>query len=67
MIMKRFIEKIKFVAIILSLLFIVDSQTLSAQKPAEPHLDSLFLMMNSNPDKVIKLGNELYKKVQGKS
>lgn len=63
--MKRHILKIKFATIILSLLFIVDSQTVSAQKSAEPHLDSLFLMMNSNPDKVIKLGNELYKKYKG--
>lgn len=63
--MKSFIQNIKNIAIVLSLLFVVDLQTLSAQKNADPHLDSLFLMMNSNPDKVIKLGTELYKKYKG--
>jgi len=63
--MKSFIQNIKNIAIVLSLLFVVDLQTLSAQKNVDPHLDSLFLMMNSNPDKVIKLGTELYKKYRG--
>ena len=63
--MKSFIQNIKNITIVLSLLFVVDLQTLSAQKNVDPHLDSLFLMMNSNPDKVIKLGSELYKKYRG--
>lgn len=41
------------------------SGVLSAQKPKEPHLDSLFLLMNSDPDQVIKLGTELYEKYKG--
>ena len=64
--MKILIQKIKNVIIALCVLLIINSQsTITAQKPNEPHLDSLFLMMNSNPDKVISLGKELYKKYKG--
>jgi len=63
--MKSLFQKINKVILVWILLFVVDLQTLSAQKNVDPHLDSLFLMMNSNPDKVIKLGSELYKKYRG--
>ncbi|MDP9955926.1 tetratricopeptide (TPR) repeat protein [Epilithonimonas hungarica] len=63
--MKLLIQKIKNVLIVLCVLFIINSQTFSAQNKNEPHLDSLFLMMNSNPEKVIRLGKELYKKYKG--
>ncbi|MFC4163806.1 tetratricopeptide repeat protein [Epilithonimonas zeae] len=63
--MKSLFQKINKVILVWILLFVVDLQTLSAQKNVDPHLDSLFLMMNSNPDKVIKLGTELYKKYRG--
>ncbi|WP_374440344.1 tetratricopeptide repeat protein [Epilithonimonas sp.] len=63
--MKSILQKTNNVFIACILFFSIDYQTLSAQKIAQPHLDSLFLMMNSNPDKVIKLGTELYKKYKG--
>ena len=65
MIMKIIIHKIKNVLIAVGVLLIINSQFLLAQKTKEPHLDSLFLMMNSNPDKVISLGETLYKKYKG--
>lgn len=43
----------------------LSATNLSAQKQTEPHLDSLFLLMNSDPDRVIKLGTELYEKYKG--
>ncbi|MPS74899.1 MAG: tetratricopeptide repeat protein [Chryseobacterium sp.] len=63
--MKILIQKIKNVLIALCVLFIINSQTFSAQNKNEPHLDSLFLLMNSNPEKVIRQGKELYKKYKG--
>ncbi|WP_312765483.1 tetratricopeptide repeat protein [Epilithonimonas sp.] len=63
--MKILIQKIKNVLIALCVLFIINSQTFSAQNKNEPHLDSLFLLMNSNPEKVIRQGKELYKKYRG--
>lgn len=54
-------SKIYFLLIICNL----TAFNLSAQKQKEPHLDSLFLLMNSDPDKVIKLGTELYEKYKG--
>jgi tetratricopeptide (TPR) repeat protein len=63
--MKTIIHQINALRIVLFLILAVSSPTLSAQKEDTPNLDSLFLMMNSNPDKVIRLGNELYKKYKG--
>lgn len=63
--MKTIIHQFNALRIVLFLILAVSSPTLSAQKEDTPNLDSLFLMMNSNPDKVIRLGNELYKKYKG--
>ncbi len=63
--MKTIIHQFNALRIVLFLILAVSSPTLSAQKEETPNLDSLFLMMNSNPDKVIRLGNELYKKYKG--
>ena len=63
--MKTINTRFNALKIVLFLLLVVTSPTLSAQKNDAPNLDSLFLMMNSNPDKVIRLGNELYKKYKG--
>jgi len=63
--MKTIIHQFNALRIVLFLILASSSPTLSAQKEDTPNLDSLFLMMNSNPDKVIRLGNELYKKYKG--
>lgn len=63
--MKTIIHQFNALRVVLFLILAVSSPTLSAQKEDTPNLDSLFLMMNSNPDKVIRLGNELYKKYKG--
>jgi len=63
--MKTIIHQFNALRVVLFLILAVSSPTLSAQKDDTPNLDSLFLMMNSNPDKVIRLGNELYKKYKG--
>ena len=63
--MKTIIHQFNALRIVLFLIIAASSPTLSAQKEDTPNLDSLFLMMNSNPDKVIRLGNELYKKYKG--
>lgn len=59
----KFIPKSKFYLWLITCC--LSATNLSAQKQTEPHLDSLFLLMNSDPDRVIRLGTELYEKYKG--